>query len=120
MHLRKLLTALSHDASRICFLASDEVDSDPLLGGVLSAQSTYMVEVRAMDDIGEIGHTMIYIPTDKVYMHRTKNAMGLGKYAEGENLLDVGWDAHFHGEVRLGETGMTLKEYILAVISEGG
>lgn len=101
-------------------LASDEVDSEPLLGGVLSVKSTYMVEVRAMDDIGEIGHTMIFIPTDKVYMHRTKNALGLGKYAEGENLLDVGWDAHFHGEVRLGETGMTLKEYILAVISEGG
>ena len=101
-------------------LASDEVDSEPLLGGVLSVKSTYMVEVRVIDDIGETGHTMIYIPTDTVYMHRTKNGLGLGKYVEGENLLDVGWDAHFRGEVRLGETGMTLKEYILAVISEGG
>ena len=101
-------------------LASDEVDSEPLLGGVLSVESTYMVEVRVIDDIGETGHTMIHIPTDKVYAHRTKNALGLGKYAEGENLLDVGWDAHFHGEVRIGDAGMTLKEYILAVISEGG
>lgn len=101
-------------------LTSDEVDSDPLLGGVLSVKSTYMVEVRVIDDIGEYGSTMIYIPTDKVYMHRTKNAMGLGKYVEGENLLDVAWDAHFRGEVLIGETGMNLKDYILAVISEGG
>ena len=46
--------------------------------------------------------------------------MGLGKYVEGENLLDVAWDAHVRGEVLIGETGMTLKDYILAVISEGG
>lgn len=101
-------------------LTSDEVDSEPLLGGVLSVKSTYMVEVRVIDDIGEIGHTMIYIPTDTVYMHRTKNALGLGKYVEGENLLDVAWDAHFRGEVLIGDSGMTLKEFILAVISEGG
>lgn len=101
-------------------LTSDEVDSDPLLGGVLSVKSTYMVEVRVIDEVGETGTTMIYIPTDKVYMHRTKNAMSLGKYVEGENLLDVAWDAHFRGEVLIGETGMTLKDYILAVISEGG
>lgn len=101
-------------------LGSDEVDSDPLLGGVLSVKSTYMVEVRVIDEVGETGTTMIYIPTDKVYMHRTKNAMSLGKYVEGENLLDVAWDAHFRGEVLIGETGMNLKDYILAVISEGG
>lgn len=101
-------------------LASDEVETDALLGGVLSAKATYMVEIRAIDDVGEYGLTMIRIPTDTVYMHRTKNGMGLGKYVEGENLLDVAWDAHFRGEVRIGDTGMTLKEYILAVISEGG
>ena len=101
-------------------LTSDEVETEPLLGGVLSARSTYVVEVRVIDDVGEAGYTTIHIPTDTVYMHRTKNALGLGKYVEGENLLDVAWDAHFRGEVRLGETGMTLKEYILAVISEGG
>ena len=101
-------------------LESDEVDTDALLGGVLSAQSTYAVEIRVIDDIGDSNFTTIYIPTDTVYMHRKRNAMGLGKYVEGDNLLDVAWDAHFRGEVRLGETGMTLKEYILAVISEGG
>ena len=31
--------------------------------------------------------------------------------------MDVGWDAHFHGEVRIGEK--TLREYILQIMSEG-
>lgn len=101
-------------------LGSDEVETDALLGGVLSAQSTYAVEIRVIDDIGDSNFTTIIVPTDKVYMHRTRNGMGLGKYVEGENLLDVAWDAHFRGEVLVGDTGMTLKEYILAVISEGG
>lgn len=101
-------------------LDSDEIATGALLGGVLSAQSTYLVQVQAIDDVGEAATTTISISTSSVYMHRTKNAMGLGKYVEGENLLDVAWDAHFRGEVRIGDTGMSLKEYIKAVISEGG
>lgn len=107
-------TLIARDSS------SDEIVTGPLLGGVLSLQSTYLVQIQAIDDIGGYTDTEIVVPTDSVYMHRTRNAMGLGKYAEGENLLDVGWDAQFHGEVRIGASGMTLKEYILAVISEGG
>lgn len=101
-------------------MASDEIATGALLGGVLSAQSTYLVQVQAIDDVGEDATTTISISTSSVYMHRTKNAMGLGKYVEGENLLDVAWDAHFRGEVRIGDTGMSLKEYILTVISGGG
>lgn len=101
-------------------LASDEVETSALLGGVLSVQHTYLVQVRAVDDIGESGFTTLIIPTDTVYMHRARNAMGLGKYVEVENLLDVAWDTRLRGEVRIGSDGKTLKEYILAVISEGG
>lgn len=96
----------------------DEVETGALLGGVLSVQSTYEVQVQAIDDLGEYAETTITIPTDSVHMHRTKNGLGLGKYCEGENLLDVGWDARFHGEVMVGD--QTLREFILAVISEGG
>jgi hypothetical protein len=96
----------------------DEVETGALLGGVLSVQSTYQVQVQAIDDIGESATTTITIPTDKVHSHRTKNGLGLGKYCEGENLLDVAWDAQFHGEVMIGD--MTLREFILAVTSEGG
>lgn len=101
-------------------LGSDQVETDALLGGVLSIEATYLVQVQAIDDIGECAETTITIPTDIVHNHKTKNGWGLGKYCEGDNLLDVAWDAHFHGEVLIGDTGMTLRDYILAVISEGG
>lgn len=101
-------------------LDSDEIVSGALLGGVLSNRSSYLVQVQAIDDIGESAITSVPVMTTVVYMHRTKNAMGLGKYAEGENILDVAWDTHLHGEVRIGQSGITLKEYILAVISGGG
>ena len=101
-------------------LDSNTVETGALLSGALSAKVTYLVEVQAIDDIGDHSETIITIPTEEVYWHRAKKALGLGKYAEGENLLDVGWDAHFRGEVRIGASGMTLREYILSVINEGG
>lgn len=101
-------------------LNSNAIETGALLGGVFAVNHTYLVQVQAIDDVGEHAETVVSIQTAEVYMHRTKNAMGLGKYAEGENLLDVGWDAHFHGEVLIGATGMTLRDYILSVISEGG
>ena len=120
----KLATAASYSAWTDILprndLSSDEIITGALLGGTLSLQSSYLVQVEAIDDLISYAYTTITIPTEAVHTHRTRNAMGLGKYVEGENLLDVGWDAHFHGEVRIGEKGVTLKEYILAVISEGG
>lgn len=105
-------TILSGDSS------GDEIVTGALLEGALSVESTYMVKVQAIDDMGEYAEAIISVPTDKVHTHRTKNGMGLGKYCEGENLLDVGWDAAFHGNVHIGS--MTLEEYILSVIKQGG
>lgn len=99
-------------------LSSDEITTGALLGGVLALDSSYLVQVQAVDDVGSNAYTTITVPTDKVHTHKTKNGMGFGKYCEGENLMDVGWDAHFHGDVKIGE--MTLRDYILAVINEGG
>ena len=104
-------TILAKDAS------SDEVTTGALLSGALDAKTTYVVQVQAYDDIGEHAETEVSVLTETVYMHRTKNAMGLGMYAEGENVLSVAWDAHFHGDVKIGN--MTLREYILSII-EGG
>lgn len=101
-------------------LTTDEIVTDALLGGVLSVKSTYQVQVQAIDDVGGYAETVVTIPTDIIHSHKTKNGLGLGKYCEGENLLDVGWNAHFHGDVLIGDEGLTLKEYIQAVISEGG
>lgn len=46
---------------------------------------------------------------------------GFDKFARfTSNGLDVAVDTHLRGEVKIGESGMTLREYIMAVISEGG
>lgn len=101
-------------------LTTDTVETGALLGGVLAVDTSYLVQVQAIDDIGDASETTITISTDKVHTHKAKSGMGFGKYCEGENLLDVGWDARFIGDIYIGADGTTLKDYILAVISEGG
>jgi hypothetical protein len=83
---------------------SDEVITGALLGGALSTASTYRVQIRAIDDLGEAVTTNIFISTEKVYMHEAAslNSLGIGKYAEEENVVDVAEDitAIFRGEVQ--------------------
>lgn len=82
---------------------SDEITTEALLGGALALDTTYVVQVQAVDDIGEAATTTISIPTDKVYMHEaaSMNSLGIGKYAEEENTVDIAEDvtAIFRGEV---------------------
>lgn len=80
-------------------LTTNQVETGALLGGVLAVNTSYMVQVQAIDDIGEYAETTISVQTDKVHTHRAKNAMGLGKYAEGENVLDLGWDIKMNGNM---------------------
>ena len=80
-------------------LTTNQVETGALLGGVLAVDTSYMVQIQAIDDIGEYAETTISVQTDKVHTHRTKTAMGLGKYAEGENVLDLGWDIKMNGNV---------------------
>ena len=80
-------------------LTTNQVETGALLGGVLAVNTSYMVQVQAIDDVGDHAEATFSIPTDVVYMHRAKNAMGLGKYAEGENVLDLGWDIKMNGNV---------------------
>lgn len=74
--------------------AGDEVTTNALLGGTLAQTSSYMVQVGVIDDIGESHEVTIRIPTDKVYMHRagSMNSLGIGKYAEEENTVDIAED----------------------------
>ena len=91
-------------------LASDSLDSDEvvtgaLLDGTLSATSTYVVQVQAIDDIGADSYTTIYVATSKVYMHKaaSRNSLGIGKYAEDDNIIDVADDisTRFRGDVQI-------------------
>lgn len=83
---------------------SDEIVTGALLGGALSTTSTYVVQVRAIDDIGEAATTNIFVSTEKVYMHRAGsiNSLGIGKLAEDENVVDIAEDMTtiFRGEVQ--------------------
>lgn len=80
-------------------LGSNEVTTGALLSGGLSAQASYTVQLRAIDDVGRYADTYITIPTDKVYMHRdgARNALGLGKYNERDDAVDSEWDVYMNG-----------------------
>ena len=74
--------------------SSDEVATNALLGGALSVQNTYYVQIQALDDLGESSITTINVPTDSVYLHKAGsiNSLGIGKYAEEENVVDIAED----------------------------
>ena len=81
-------------SSWAAILAADSLDSDEivtgaLLNGALSEQSSYLVQVRAIDDIGEKTTTTITIPTDKVYMHRNgaRRSITFGGYVEEDDTF---------------------------------
>lgn len=76
--------------------SGNTVASQPLMSGGLNKKTSYMVQIRVVDDIGESSDTEVSIPTEDVYMHRAKDAMGLGKYVEHDGL-DMGWNIHMNG-----------------------
>lgn len=82
-------TILAKDAT------SDEVITDPLLNGNLSVKSTYEVQVRAIDDIGEYTSTTSKIPTDKVFCHEGWNSISYGGYIEENNTFAIKGDIKF-------------------------
>lgn len=74
--------------------ASDEITTGGLLNGALLVSNSYVVEVQVIDTIGYTASVTIVVPTDKVYWHRdgANNALGLGKYAEVPDTLDMDWN----------------------------
>lgn len=74
--------------------SSDEVTTGALLSGALSVTSSYIVEVQAVDSIGEVGTTVLSIPTERVYMHKAGsiNSFAFGEYVEEENTVSIAQD----------------------------
>lgn len=75
-------------------LDSDEITTAALLGGALAVDTTYIVQVGVVDDIGETAFTTITVHTDRVYMHRdgARRSLGLFKYVEDDNTVDIAED----------------------------
>lgn len=71
--------------------ATEEVITSPLLNGALSAQTSYMVQVDAVDSIPNHTPVTFTIPTDKVYLHKagSKNSLGIGEYVEESNTVSI-------------------------------
>ena len=74
--------------------SSDEVITGALLGGALATTASYLVDVRAIDDIGSQAPTTYTIPTDKIYTHKNGsiNSFGFGAYVEEANTFLTGED----------------------------
>ena len=74
--------------------ASDTVDSAPLANIVSSVKTTYVVEIGVVDDIGKAASITIVVPTDTVTVHlrRGGKAVGIGKYAEEDGVVDIAED----------------------------
>ena len=104
-------------------LTTDEVTTGALLGGALAIDKSYIVQVQAIDDIGEYATTTITVPTDKVYMHEaaSMNSLGIGKYAEEENTVDVAEDitVKVRGDLIVGDMIISDTGWISLGLAEG-
>ena len=89
---------------------SDEIVTGALLG-TLDVMSTYLVQVQVVDTIGEMALTTISLPTERVYMHKagSMNSLGIGKYAEEENTVDIAEDINVkvRGSLTVGGTDIS-------------
>lgn len=86
--------------------STDTVTSGAL-GGSFAVTSNYYVEVQAVDTMGEVASSVFIIPTEKIYQHEagSMNSMGLGKYAQKANTLDVAWDINTDGTLTASKIG---------------
>lgn len=101
---------------------SNEIETEALLEGALLADKSYVVEVRAIDDLGRSDPKTFNIPTDKVFCHKRKSGtgMGLGKYCEEDGLLDVDWDIRARKKLYLGDSGKAVADFPIEVGKANG
>lgn len=66
-------------------------------GVTLDEKSSYTIELKAEDALGEQGILTFAVSTEEIAFHLKNGGKGaaFGKYAEEDGILDIGWDAHF-------------------------
>ena len=88
-------------------LNTDEVDSGAIYKGELLATRTYIAQVDVVDTAGNHTSYTANIPTDKVFTHEAGpiNSLGLFKYAEEPNTVDIADDItlRVRGALRVGD-----------------
>lgn len=70
-------------------------------GETFNKQTSYTIQIRVIDDVGGYDIKPFDIPTDDVTLHLRNGGrgVGIGKYSETEDLLDVGYSARFHKDI---------------------
>lgn len=86
-------------------LSSDKVVTGALLSGALSIQSSYLVQVQAIDDLDEHGDTTITVPTEEVYWHRDgkRGSLTFGGYVEEDDTFAIAAGKTFKVKSTTGE-----------------
>ncbi len=86
---------------------ADSVDTT-ITNVTLSISKTYLVQIEVVDEVGEASSTLITIPTADVTVHLRAGgkAVGVGKYAETDNIVDINeeWELNARGDLRVGGT----------------
>lgn len=69
---------------------TEEVDRI-LLGGALSATTSYVVQIDAVDSLSNDTYVTFDIPTGEAYIHRAGSigSLGIGEYAEEANTISI-------------------------------
>lgn len=98
-------------------LSTNTVSSKALLDGALAVDTSYDIQVCAMDDLGEMAYATFHIPTDKVDSHEGKGFLALGRYSEKKNGFECDWEAEFYKDVII--RGGKLTDFVIEEGTEG-
>lgn len=73
---------------------ADEVSSGALLNGTLAEDTSYVVQIGAVDSIGNATQTTLFVATARIFEHRAGSlrSWGFGQYVEEENVFAVADD----------------------------
>lgn len=101
----KTASASAYPNEYVTLLAKDASTDyvDVTLGSVVTSTSTsYMIELSAIDDIGDSTVVTFVVPTDDVAFHLKDGGDGaaFGKYAEKSKAIDIAsdWDMYYKGD----------------------
>lgn len=69
---------------------TEEIDTI-VLGGALSATTSYIVQIDAVDSIPNHTYVSFDIPTEEVYLHKAGSigSLGIGEYVEDANVISI-------------------------------
>jgi hypothetical protein len=105
-------------SDRIPLTTTSDAYNGVISSVVFNNKVSYVVRLGATDTVGETAISTFTIPTEEIFWHRTKNALGLGTYVYREKFFDCAWDARFQEDVTIGD--VSLADYIRNIINGGG